>query len=138
MDSKLQLTVIIAVVCLLGLVLELVRRRRLMERYALLWVFAAVVLLAMAIWSDLLAEFASAIGVKVPSNALFAVAFVFVLLLLIHFSLVISKLTDEVKILAQRLAQLDTESKLTSLQDGRKPPEEAGDQDPPRVSAGRG
>src|SRR4051794_15644369 len=87
--------------------LELVRRRRLMERYALLWLFASTVLLAMAVWSDVLEWFARTVGVAYAPSALFAAALGFiVLLLLLHFSLVISRLADQNKLLAQRIGLL--------------------------------
>jgi hypothetical protein len=86
------------------IILELVRRKRLMERYALLWLFAAAVLIVLAAWRGLLTTISSAIGVHYPPSLLFAVAFGFELLLLLHFSLTNSRLTDQNKVLAQRLA----------------------------------
>ena len=83
------------------------RRRRLLERYALLWLFSATVLLALAIWRDLLADVADLLGVAYPPNALFLIAFGFVLVLLLHFSLAVSRMSDQIKVLAQRLALLD-------------------------------
>lgn len=91
---------------LLLLILELVRRRRLMERYALLWLFSSLLLLVLSVWSGLLNTLASAFGVSYPPSALFAVAFGVVLVLLIHFSLAVSRLSDQNKILAQRLGLL--------------------------------
>ena len=50
MDSRIQvITILVAALLLVG-VLELVRRRRLLERYALLWLLASTVLLALAVW----------------------------------------------------------------------------------------
>lgn len=91
---------------LLLLILELVRRRRLMERYALLWLFSSLLLLVLSVWSGLLNTLASAFGVSYPPSALFAVAFGVVLVLLIHFSLAVSRLSDQNKMLAQRLGLL--------------------------------
>ncbi len=88
---------------LLLLILELVRRRRLMERYALLWLFSSLLLLVLSVWSGLLNTLASAFGVSYPPSALFAVAFGVVLVLLIHFSLAVSRLSDQNKVLAQRV-----------------------------------
>jgi hypothetical protein len=88
---------------LLLLILELVRRRRLMERYALLWLFSSLLLLVLSVWSGLLNTLASAFGVSYPPSALFAVAFGVVLVLLIHFSLAVSRLSDQNKVLAQRI-----------------------------------
>jgi hypothetical protein len=107
MDVRIQLLAIGASGLLLVAILELVRRRRLLERYALLWLFSAIVLLALAIWRGLLEDIAQVIGVAYPPNALFFVAFAFVLVLLLHFSLAVSRLTDQTKVLAQRLALLE-------------------------------
>jgi hypothetical protein len=106
-QSRIQLVAILAALALFFTVLEMVRRRRLMERYALLWLLSALVLLGLAIWSDLLAKISRAIGIVYPPNALFLVAFVFVLLLLLHFSAAVSRLGDQTKVLAQRLALLE-------------------------------
>jgi hypothetical protein len=91
---------------LLLLILELVRRKRLMERYALLWLFSTLLLLVLSVWSGLLNSLASALGISYPPSALFAVAFGVVLVLLVHFSLAVSRLSDQNKVLAQRLGIL--------------------------------
>ena len=107
MDVRIQIVAIVAAGGLILVLLELVRRRSLLERYALLWLFSALVLLALAVWRDLLEEVASALGVAYPPNALFLIAFGFVLVLLLHFSLAVSRLSDQTKVLAQRLALLE-------------------------------
>jgi hypothetical protein len=94
---------------LLLLILELVRRKRLMERYALLWLFSTFLLLVLSLWSGLLNSLASVLGVSYPPSALFAVAFGVVLVLLVHFSLAISRLSDQNKMLAQRIGLLHRE-----------------------------
>jgi hypothetical protein len=109
MSSKLQIVAIVVSSGLLLVVLELVRRRRLTERYALLWLGSALVLLVLSAWSDLLDRVSEAVGVATPTNALFAIAFGFVLLLLLHFSVTISRLSEENKLLAQESARLDQE-----------------------------
>jgi len=100
---------IIAIIISAGLllvILELVRRKRLMEQYALLWLFSTVILLVLSVWNGLLTSLASALGISYPPSALFAVAFVVVLVLLVHFSLAVSRLSDQNKVLAQRLGLL--------------------------------
>jgi hypothetical protein len=109
MDSRIQGIAVVVTALLLLLVFELVRRRRLMERYALLWLLSAVVLLVLAAWTGLLERVSNLVGIATPSNALFVVGFAFVLALLLHFSLAISRLSDETKILAQQVARLDEE-----------------------------
>ena len=107
METRIQIVAIVVTSGLFGVVFELVRRRQLMERYALLWMFSAVVLLALAIWKGLLESIARAIGIFYAPSAIFVIAFGFVLLLLLHFSLVISRLSDQNKILAQKLGLLE-------------------------------
>jgi hypothetical protein len=105
--SRIQvLTICVAVLLLIG-VIELVRRRRLLERYALLWLLSSLVLLGLAIWRGALDKIAAQIGVAYPPNALFIVAFGFVLWMLLHFSVAVSRLSDQTKVLAQRLALLE-------------------------------
>jgi hypothetical protein len=107
MGARIQLVAILASAALLLAVLEMVRRRRLMERYALLWLLSGVVLLALASWPGALSRISRAIGIFYPPTALFIVAFIFVLLLLLHFSSAVSRLSDQTKVLAQRLALLE-------------------------------
>ena len=90
-----------------GMVFEMVRRRYLRERYAILWLVAAFLLLILAAWTQLLRVLASAVGIATPSNAFFVVAFSFLLLLLLHITAVVSRLSDETRVLAQRLSLLE-------------------------------
>jgi hypothetical protein len=107
--SRLQILAIVVTGGLFVLVFELVRQRRLLERYALLWLFSSAVLLGLSIWRGALEELASAVGIFYAPSALFAVAFGFVLVLLLHFSLVISGLAEQTKVLAQRVGLLQHE-----------------------------
>ncbi len=116
MADRIQLVAIIGATAMLLVVLELVRRRRLMERDELLWMLAAIVLLALAVWRNGLAIISRAIGVAYPPNALFFVSFAFVLLLLLHFSSAVSRLAEQTKVLAQRAALL--EERVRRLESG--------------------
>ena len=107
MELPIQIVAVVVTAVLLIGVLELVRSRRLLERYAILWLFSALVLLALAIWKGLLEDVASALGVYYAPSALFVVAFGFILLLLLHFSVAVSRLTEQSKVMAQRLALLE-------------------------------
>jgi len=90
-----------------AVVIELIRTGRLRERYALLWLATAVVILVFGLWRDGLNELSDALGIAYPPNALFVLAMAFVLLLLLHYSTVISKLSDRTTTLTQRLAILE-------------------------------
>jgi hypothetical protein len=106
-ETRIQLVAIVVSAGLLVLVLDLVRRRSFLERYAILWLFSGVVLLALAIWRGLLEQVSKLVGIAYPPNALFLVAFGFVMILLLHFSVAVSKLSDQTRVLAQRLALLE-------------------------------
>jgi hypothetical protein len=102
--DRIQWVSILGSAALLIVVLELVRSRRLREEYSLLWIFTAVVLLLLSCWRGLLDRLAFVTGIKYPPSALFLVGFGFFLLLLLHFSLVLSDLSRKTKRLAQELA----------------------------------
>ena len=99
--QRIQVVAIVASGPAAARLLELVRRRRLLERYALLWLFSAVVLLGAGDLARAAGEHRQAIGVAYAPNALFFVAFGFVLVLLLHFSLAVSRLADQSKVLAR-------------------------------------
>ena len=98
----------VASVLLVLVVLELIRGRRLKERYALLWLATGVVLLVLSAWRGGLNTIAGWLGVSgYPPAILFAAATLFVILVLLHYSTAISKLADQNVLLAQRLALLE-------------------------------
>jgi hypothetical protein len=107
--TPLRVSIIAAIASLLLLVIvfELIRSHRLRERYALLWLLTATVSLVLALWRDGLGKIADAAGISYPPSALFVLVSIFLLLVLLHYSTVISQLSDESRILAQRLALLE-------------------------------
>ena len=107
LSTRVQIFAIAGSALLLFFVLELVRRRRLGEPYAILWLLAAFVLLILSIFDGLLDDLAELVGIRTPANALFVVGFGFILVLLLSFSSVVSRLSRENKLLAQELARLN-------------------------------
>src|SRR5207237_3814759 len=75
-----------AAVILLLVVLELIRSRRLQERYALLWLLTGLVIFVLAVWRGLLSRLADVVGIAYPPSALFILASFFVLVVLLHYS----------------------------------------------------
>jgi hypothetical protein len=111
MQLRVQIVAVVVTAVLLFGILELVRSRRLLERYAILWLFSATVLLALAAWKGLLEKLAHAVGIYYAPSALFVVAFGFILVLLLHFSVAVSRLAEQSKVLAQRLALLEARNR---------------------------
>lgn len=115
---KVSIIASVASLLLLLVVFELIRSRRLRERYAILWLVTGVVLLVLSAWRDALNTIAGWVGVTTyPPAVLFAVATIFILLVLLHYATVLSKLADQNVILAQRLALLET--RLQQAPEGR-------------------
>jgi hypothetical protein len=120
----------IASLLLLLVVFELIRSRRLRERYAILWLVTGVVLLILSAWRGGLNTIAGWVGVTTyPPAVLFAVAALFILLVLLHYSTVISKLSDQSTILAQRVALL--EQRLRAVEREHEEPAEVAGREPP-------
>ena len=108
-EPKAQIIAVVVVLAIFLLILDLVRRRRLVERYALLWMGAAFVLLVLSIWTGGLDVLADLMGIQLPANAIFILAFAMIFLLLLNFSVATSRLSEETKILAQESARLEQE-----------------------------
>jgi hypothetical protein len=119
--TRITLVSLIATIVLLLIVLELVRRRRLQERYSLLWLATGLTLFLLAAWSSLLNRIADAMGIRTPSNALFVVAAGFFLVVLLHFSLAMSRLSEQCSRLAQRLAMLEERTAVSGPQPAPPP-----------------
>lgn len=103
-QQRIEVIAVAVVICVL--IFELIRRKHLMERYAILWLAAAVTVLVLSVWTGLLTTLSHAAGISYLPSALFAVAFLFVLVMLVHFSITISRLSHQNTALAQRLALL--------------------------------
>lgn len=106
MNLRIELLAIAMGLIVGGLILELIRKKKLLERYALLWLGSTIVLLVFSFWRDLLEKIAQLMGVYYAPSALFIIAFFCGMLLMLHFSTVISKLTRENTVLAQEVALL--------------------------------
>ena len=105
---KVSIAATIVSLLLVLVVFELIRSRRLRERYALLWLLTGVVLVVLSAWRSGLNTIAGWLGVRgYPPAVLFAVGLMFVILVLLHYSTVISRLSDQNVVLAQRLALLE-------------------------------
>jgi hypothetical protein len=97
------------------LVVELIRRGRLKERYSLLWLFAGGVLLVLSSSRNILEYISNRVGIYYPPSFLFLLAFLFLLLITLHFSVTISGLSEKNKRLAQELALLRQEMRELML-----------------------
>jgi hypothetical protein len=97
----------IASALFLLVIFELIRSRRLQERYALLWLVTGSVILLLSVWRDALRLVAEQVGIAYPPSALFVIGFLFILAVLLHYSTVISELSERNVRLAQDIALVE-------------------------------
>jgi hypothetical protein len=104
-----QTVAFVLALAMLVVAVELVRRRKLREEYALVWLGTGTALLLLAWQHQWLAWFQGVIAAKAPESALFFGGFVFLMLLCLQFSIRLSKMSFRQKTLVQKLAILETE-----------------------------
>jgi len=98
-------------------IIELIRKERLKEQYSIFWLFSSIVLLLFSIFNNSIIKIMSILlGVYEPANAFFLILFFCMIIILLHFSVVISKLSNQNKILLQKLSIL--ELKFSKLKNG--------------------
>ena len=85
-------------------ILEMVRRRKLREEYSILWLSGGFVVLVLSVKQDWLNRISAAVGIAYPPSLLFLVGMLFIVLILIHFSITISKLKQMNRQIAQEIA----------------------------------
>jgi len=103
---RLNIFLFVLTAAMLGFVVELVRRRALREKYAMLWLAVGGVMLAMSIGRPLVDRISVAIGVEYGPTAIFALAVVFLAGVAAHLSYEVSRLEERTRVLAEELALL--------------------------------
>ncbi|MBW6459754.1 MAG: DUF2304 domain-containing protein [Bacteroidales bacterium] len=119
--QNIQTTQYIAIAVSLGLflyILYLVRKKKIKEEYSLLWLFSSIVFIFFSIWRDGLEYFAKLVGIAYPPAALFLILMLAIFLILIEFSIIISRHSEETKILAQEIALL--KNRIEMSESGKK------------------
>lgn len=101
-----RLLAIIASITIFMFIIELIRRGRLKEKYALLWLFSSIMMLSLSLSRDILEGLSKLVGIYYAPSLLFLVAFIFLLLINLHYSVVLSELSEKNKRLTQEIALL--------------------------------
>ena len=116
MPIRQQIPAFIVGFCVLVLIIELVRRRKLREEYSWLWLVTGFFIFLMVIWRGLLAFITRLMGIVSPTSTVFFFGIIFLILVNLHSAMKISELNNQVKNLAQKLAILDSDVE-TNLKD---------------------
>lgn len=109
--ERIQYIAILGSVALLFFIVELTRKGAIRVPYALIWLILSSLFLLISIWRDILEKCAILIGVAYAPAALFLLLLIGIIGILIHFSVVLSTLTERTRILVQQLSILQTELK---------------------------
>jgi hypothetical protein len=125
-----RVAVVISVLLVL-IVLDMVRKKRLREKYALIWLFTVAGMTLLVVWQDLLLWITALIGAIDPSSTLFLFGILFALAILLHLSIKVSEFSTQLRILAKEVAMLNARAE--------EPPAKSccGDQEPGGSSGGR-
>lgn len=118
-STNLRIIAIVGSTALLAFIIELVRRRRLKEEYSVLWVATAIALLLLAAWGGLLRDLTHAIGAISQASTLYFFGMLFVVFLLLHFSIRVSNLERRVIVLLQEIALLGERGREVEATAGR-------------------
>ncbi|NCY16774.1 MAG: DUF2304 domain-containing protein [Actinobacteria bacterium] len=109
-EVKLSLLLLVAALLLGAFIIEIVRRRRLSESYALLWIGVAIAGVALGLARPLVDRLSTTLGVSYGSNLVFGVVCLFLLVVAVNLSVHVSRLEQRVERLAQELALRDGDS----------------------------
>ncbi|MGD9577915.1 MAG: DUF2304 domain-containing protein [Syntrophorhabdus sp.] len=109
MSFRIKIVTFVICIAMLILIIDLVRRRKLREEYSQLWFATWLGILILMVWFDLLKWISHFIGAVSNVSTLFLFAFIFLVMISLHFSVVISKLTNRIKDLSQQHALLQNE-----------------------------
>jgi hypothetical protein len=109
---------IVAAIFTLGIVVEMLRRRRLRERHAIWWLVAGVLALIISVFPALLQSAAQALGFSVPVNLVFFVSLFILFLVALQHSSELTKLEDQNRKLVERIVMLDL--RLKALEEKKK------------------
>lgn len=124
--SKIQVFSIIGSLIVLAMVALLIRRRRLREEYAILWLVSSLFLILLSVRREFLHEAARMFGIAYPPSLLLLGGLVLGILLAMHFSISLTRLAEENKILAQELSLLRLEVERVTDRDTPPPGSSAG------------
>lgn len=113
---------------IVGLVVEMLRRKKLREKYAIWWLVVGIATLVLAAFPQFLDYVAGVVGVQLPSNLLFILSILMLLGVCLHLSWEISVVEEQIRALAEEVAILRIQveqpgGQSTRREDGIESPE---------------
>ena len=121
MIVRVQVIAIAVSAVLLMSVLELVRRRKLVEEYSLLWILGSIAILALSVWRGMLDIAARELGIFYPPSLLLMLVIGIVFVGLLSFSVVLSRQRKQIERLMEETAILGAEIRDLRARNGTMP-----------------
>ena len=118
MSTKLQAFMLLALALYFFILFQLLKKKRLNLKYTILWIFAGFIMLLVSLFPQILFAVTDFIGIEVPSNALFAMIFFFVIIILMTLTSIVSKQNEQLKRLTQTIALLEKRIRELETQQG--------------------
>lgn len=119
-EGRLKFFLLLAVALYFFVLFQLLKRKLLDLKYALLWIFSGMLMSIAILCPGLLVEAACLLGIQVPANMLFAFAFLCVLMILMSLTAIVSALNKKIQTLAETLALMDKSLRDYNTSDGSK------------------
>lgn len=104
MTQHLRIILSISIIVYFWLILKYIRQRRLLLKYALLWIFSGIIMIALVIFPKLLDVFIHLVGIQTPMYGLFIVVMSFAIIVLMSLTIIVSELNKKIKVLTQKMA----------------------------------
>jgi hypothetical protein len=107
--DKIQIVSIVASFLIFGVVVNLIRRRKLKTEYSLIWLAVSIIFIVFSFWRYGIDELAKLFGIAYAPSVLFIILLIGIILILIEFSIIISIQAERIKVLVQEMALLKNE-----------------------------
>lgn len=121
LTNTIRYALIIGIIIFFIMILKYLKDKTLNLKYSLLWLFTGVCLLILAIFPKLLDMISALIGIYSPVNALFMLGFVFVIMILMSLTSIVSRQNRKIRTLIQELAILEKRVReVESQTDGKE------------------
>lgn len=111
MSWKIQIIVAVAIILALGMIVNMIRKKALELKYALIWMGVGIAVLILDIFPGIMEWLASLLGIKLPANMLFFFGFCFALIIIFSLTIVVSRMSVRISELAQELALYEKREK---------------------------
>ena len=116
MDLRQKIISIVVAVVVFVVIVELVRRKKLMEEFSWIWLLAGVIILLIAVWENIFSLIANLTGIIAPSSIVFFFGIIFLILINLQLAMVLSKSRNDIKNLGQKISLYENELEDTKTE----------------------